>query len=168
MSAPLVLLISGLGETAWSDGNGLSEMCRAINLANPGIMAIRLAWFNRGEGLRLARGVSRLLLVGHSFGGQAACDIARDHAKPCDMVLIDPVPTSFVRRWWPGVVMDVPENVAHATCFLRRNRAYPRSKPIPERTEWTNLVVPRADHNSIVRTPMVRDAILVRARSLVE
>lgn len=147
-----VPIISGMGESAGTPAHGLSNLRERLNSASSSVVAARYGFQDRTQIIDHLIGLApttAVTLIGHSWGGSVAVDVAIAIApRPCRLYLIDPVPTDFGKQLtWRR--FELPGNVTEAVCYRRSRLRWllPFSKPIAAGENKTL----KGDHNSIVR-----------------
>lgn len=148
--------------------SALAETLRSLD----GVEVMR--WSHR-DGDRLANVIcdevpddGKAILIGHSFGGDVAASVAALLPRlKFDLILIDPVPVTFLARMRLSAI-PLTDNVESALCIRRSRGFYPFGKPIVERVgRWTN-VVGAGDHNSVMRSAENQRLIVEKVKSIAE
>lgn len=148
----LVEIFSGWGWDATGEAHGLNALRDELN-RDARWNAVRFAWTDTRRALtRLAHGDpdSAPVLIGHSFGGSAAVTVATEFGRPCDLYLIDPVPTRMIDRYFKSQI-EIPMNVNRCRCYMRDTIIGPFSKTVKgTQPRVVNMTLAGTSHTSVV------------------
>lgn len=157
------ILFSGFTQRRGCLGNGIEHLLDLLTwkLAKPTTLIELVPWYISPESIaarlvklwrncyRITGEPMRIHLIGYSFGGQTAANVAglleHEHAAVDCLTLCDPVRRRG-RLWWasafnPWASIEITANVQRVTWFEQRKRwlkEWPVCSPIGHRVELAN------------------------------
>jgi len=113
----LLLITFGLGQSRYGAGNGLCQI--GEKLKSPHWSVIFQQYDDSAEELISQFNPNKLVLVGHSFGGDKSVKLASNLRRNVDyMMLLDPVPQNGL-GWFNFSDFRVSGNVLLTDCYYR-------------------------------------------------
>lgn len=171
----LVLFILGLGAKKEGDALGFKKLANLIESSYPGTKVIILEYDQKNyeEIIRLCLLYDKLLICGHSFGGDRAFWLSNrlnNHDKEIDyLFLLDPVimNQSGLFPAFSKPYYMIPNNVKFAECFYA-NTWYPASKSIKNENEFYENHELNIMHDKFPSNKLIQNLILLVLTSFEE